>query len=247
MKADPATQLRLLDLQSLDSTLDRLAQRRASLPELAEIAAFDERLAALNDDVIRAETEVSDVARAQARLEDEVELVRNRAARDRKRLDSGQISSPKDLANLEAEIASLARRQSSLEDDLLEVMETRETHESTVAGLRKEVEQVTAERDEAVGRRDAAFAEIDAEAERTRAAREATAPEIPSDLGALYDRIRASSGGVGAAALVRRRCQGCHLELSGADLRAVAAAPSDEVVRCEECRRILVRTAESGL
>lgn len=247
MKADPAIQLRLLDLQSLDSALDRLAQRRASLPELAEIEALDGRLSGLNDDVVRAETELSDVARGQSRLEDEVELVRSRSTRDRKRLDSGQISSPKELSNLESEIASLSRRQSALEDDLLEVMETRETIEGRVAELRKEAGQISAERDEAVARRDAAFATIDVEAAAARAERDTTAPSIPADLGALYDRIRKSSGGVGAAALIRRRCQGCHLELSGGDLRAVAAAPPDEVARCEECRRILVRTTESGL
>ena len=53
--------------------------------------------------------------------------------------------------------------------------------------------------------------------------------------------------GVGAAALLRRRCQGCHLELSGADLMAVREAADDEVLRCEECGRILVRTDDSGL
>jgi uncharacterized protein len=52
---------------------------------------------------------------------------------------------------------------------------------------------------------------------------------------------------VGAAALVQRRCQGCRLELNAADLREITAAAEDEVLRCEECQRILVRTAESGI
>ena len=73
------------------------------------------------------------------------------------------------------------------------------------------------------------------------------APEIPADLLALYDRIRADSGGIGAAPLHRGRCQGCQITLTPADLGRIRAEPADEVVRCEECRRILVRTAESGL
>jgi hypothetical protein len=247
MKADPAIQLRLLDVQALDSALDRLAERRRSLPEVAEVDALSGRLSGLRDDIVRADTEVSDIARAQARLEDEVEMVRSRAERDRGRLNSGQISSPKELANLQAEVASLSRRQSTLEDDLLEVMETRELADGRVAQVRKEADQVSAQCDEVTGRRDAAFTEIDTEAAAARAEREILAPDLPAALLTLYDRIRSTSGGVGAAALVRHRCQGCHLELSGADLREVAAAAPDEVVRCEECRRILVRTKESGL
>jgi predicted nucleic acid-binding Zn-ribbon protein len=44
-----------------------------------------------------------------------------------------------------------------------------------------------------------------------------------------------------------RRCTGCQLEVNAADLGTFAAAADDEVLRCEECSRILVRTAQSGL
>jgi hypothetical protein len=73
------------------------------------------------------------------------------------------------------------------------------------------------------------------------------AVEIPGDFLSLYEKIRSTSGGVGAAALRKRRCDGCHLELDPAALNEIRSAPPDAVVRCEECRRILVRTDESGL
>ena len=73
------------------------------------------------------------------------------------------------------------------------------------------------------------------------------AASMPADLLNLYDKLRAQHGGVGAAALRHRRCQGCNLTLNTVDLNAMRAAPDDEVLRCEECRRILVRTADSGL
>ncbi|MEX5632181.1 zinc ribbon domain-containing protein [Parafrankia sp. FMc2] len=247
MKADPATQLRLLDLQALDTALDRLAARRRSLPELATIAERSAALESLDTDIVRVRTEIADIARAQQKLENEIELVRSRADRDRARLESGQVGNPRELENLQAELASLARRQGVLEDDALERMEAVDALETRLAGLVGDQEKITGERQAAEERRDEQFGEIDAEAAKRRTERESLAPALPEPLVVLYERIRGSSGGVGAAALVRRRCQGCHLELSGGDLRAVAAAPADEVVRCEECRRILVRTAESGL
>jgi predicted nucleic acid-binding Zn-ribbon protein len=64
---------------------------------------------------------------------------------------------------------------------------------------------------------------------------------------ALYERIRTQTGGTGAAMLQARQCQGCRLELYGNELSAVRNADPHEVVRCENCGRILVRTAESGL
>jgi predicted nucleic acid-binding Zn-ribbon protein len=245
--ADPADQLRLLDLQALDSALDRLADRRRELPELADIERLGQRQRALLDREVTVETSISDLGRAVAKLEADVEQVRARAERDRRRLDAGQVSSPRDLENLQSEVVSLGRRQGVLEDELLEVMERNEQAEHQLAAVRAERATVAAELDAAVRRRDAAFADIDARAGARRGEREALVPTLPADLVALYEKVRAGSGGVGAALLLRRQCQGCHLELSGADLIAVKDAGPRAVVRCEECRRILVRTENSGV
>ena len=73
------------------------------------------------------------------------------------------------------------------------------------------------------------------------------AAELPEDLLSLYDRLRESKGGVGAALLRARRCEGCNLDLDNAELATIRAAADDDVIRCEECSRILVRTSESGI
>ena len=86
----------------------------------------------------------------------------------------------------------------------------------------------------------------DKEQEFRTGARAPLAADLPADLVALYDKIRTETG-LGAALVRSGRCGGCRIELYGADLARVKSAPPDEVVRCEECRRILVRTAESGL
>ena len=246
MKAEPAVQLRLLELQRLDTALTRLEHRRHALPELTVIAAADTRLAELRDAVVLAETEVSDLDREQRRLDADVEQVRQRSRRDQQRMQSGGIPA-KELESLQHEVESLARRQSDLEDAELEVMERREEAESRAAALRAEVAAVTAEREAAVHARDAAWVEIDAEAAEDTGARSSLAGEQPDELLALYEKVRAAAGGVGAAELRQRRCEGCRLELAGSELRAARAAAPDEVLRCENCRRILVRTPESGL
>jgi predicted nucleic acid-binding Zn-ribbon protein len=246
VNADPAAQLLLLDLQAADTLLAQLSHRKQTLPELAVIAARDADLARLSTDVIRAETEVGDLDREQKRLEADVEQVRARSARDEARMRAGAVPA-KDVANLEHEVRTLARRQSDLEDSVLELMESREGADAALAALRADVDRLRGQRAEAVAARDTAFAEIDAEVGKHTSERDALAAELPADLVGLYERVRAGAGGVGAAPLRMRRCEGCHLELAGSELRTVRAAPPNEVLRCENCRRILVRTPDSGL
>ena len=194
-----------------------------------------------------AQTEESDCAREQTKAEQDVDQVRQRAARDQQRLDSGAITSPKDLENLQREIASLARRQGDLEDIVLEVMERRESAQARVAELTERVASVQSKIDDATARRDAAFEEIDGETASVTKEREVVAGAVPADLLKLYDKLREQQGGIGAAKLYARTCQGCRQELAITELSEIRKAAPDTVVRCENCRRILVRTAESGL
>ena len=246
VKADPAAQLRLIDLQVLDAALARGAHRRRTLPELAAITAAEAKLAELRTALVRAETEVGDLDRELRRMENDVEQVRARAARDQQRMQSGAVAA-KELESLQHEVESLAKRQSDLEDLELEAMERREDAGGRLDALRAESAGVTAEARSAAEARDKAYEEIDTAAARDTADRTELAKDIPADLLALYDRIRQSSGGVGAAVLWQRRCEGCRLEIQGSELRAIRAAAKDDVLRCENCRRVLVRTAESGL
>jgi predicted nucleic acid-binding Zn-ribbon protein len=247
VRASPEHQRRLLELQEHDSGLDRLATRRRTLPALAVIAASSEEIARLEREAVDHETASSDIGRDQRKLENDIDQVRSRATRDQQRLDTGSVSSAKELESLQHELGSLAHRQSDLEDELLELMEQREQAEAALKAVRAAQAAAQATQRAAEAERDAAFADIAVEAERLSQERAALAGDLPADLLALYERIRADKGGVGAALLTRARCEGCHLELSGAELGSVRDAPADEVVRCEDCGRILVRTEVSGL
>ncbi|MER6502910.1 C4-type zinc ribbon domain-containing protein [Streptomyces sp. NPDC001455] len=247
MNAAPADQIRLLDVQALDVRLSQLAHRRKSLPEHAEIESLTSDLAQLRDLLIASQTEESDTAREQTKAEQDVDQVRQRAARDQQRLDSGAVTSPKDLESLQREITSLAKRQGDLEDVVLEVMERREAAQERVTELSGRVSAVQAKADDATARRDAAIEELDEEAASVTKEREVVAASVPADLLKLYDKLREQQGGIGAARLYQRRCEGCRLELNITEINEVKAASPDTVLRCENCRRILVRTAESGL
>lgn len=241
MKADPFVQARLLDLQALDTRLQQIDHARTRVPQIAATREAQERLQQVSDDVVRVETGLSDIRREVDRAEADVQQVRDRTARNTSRLESGQ-GTPKDLQALQHELESLARRQAELEDVEIEVMERQESAEARLRELTAQRDEVQAEVDGLVRERDAAVAELDAERVEVAGPRQAIVDAIDAPLVALYERIREGSGGLAAAELKHGRCGGCRLELNPVDLAAIDKAPSDEVVRCEECARILVRT-----
>lgn len=247
VRADDTAQFALLDVQSQDSAIAQLTHRRNSLPELVVIADLEERRRELDGTRIESDTEVSDLTRQQKKADAEVEQVKTRRTRDEERLSSGMISNPKDLESLQHELVALERRISTLEDEELEVMEHLEEAQTQLSAITADLESVDSNLAAAVGARDAAVVEIDGQLDGARADRQMVLANVPDDLLALYEKIRVNKGGLGAAALRARSCEGCRLELNAADMRDLAAAPENEVLRCPECDRILVRTAEAGI
>ena len=247
MKADPSAQVRLLDLQELDSRADLLRHQRRSLPETARLVELAEARALTDDQARDARIEVDDLAVEQAKVDADVEQVKARRERDQQRIDQGLISNPKDLQRMQQEMVSLERRITSLEDDEIEVMERAEEAQRTLDALTAQLADTDAEIADLTAARDARLAEIDEALGALDARRGPIVADLPADLLALYDRLRDSKGGVGAALLRARRCAGCNLDLDHAEVATLRAAADDEVVRCEDCSRILVRTSESGL
>jgi uncharacterized protein len=247
LKADPAAQLALLDLQELDARADQLGHQRESLPELAEIAALQTSRAQLDGKRRDAQIAVDDLTREQKKADQDVEQVKARRTRDQDRMDKGLVTNPKDLERMQHELISLERRISELEDTELEVMEQLENAQAEHARLAERLVAIDARTGELTASRDAAASDVTQESAQVIDQRKVVADGVPDDLLALYEKVRAQKGGVGAAALRARRCGGCSLELTASDLGAIAKAPFDEVLRCEECNRILVRTSESGI
>lgn len=245
MKVDPEVQARLLELADVDGELDRVAHRRKTLPEQQRLDELQASLRTQQDGLVKVQTLASDLDREVKRQEREVESVRAREDKDRKLMDSGSVNA-KQLTELEHELGTLQRRQAALEDDLLELMEQREAvgvDEQKSADAIATTEQQTAEARAAL---DTAVAELDAVQTKAEAARGDLVGQFPAELLSRYDRVRVARGR-GAGLLRARRCGACQLELDRSTIADIKAAAPDEVLTCDNCSAVLVRTAESGL
>ena len=238
MKATPAQQQRLLDLQELDTTLARLRRRRTQLPERAELAGMQGELTAAKDAFMAVQRELDAQNAEISRFEDDVETVRARRRRDEELL--AVSTSPKEAQALQDELDVLARRQSELEDRERELMEANEATQASYAEASQALASVDARRGELTGAIAAAEGGIDAELAQTAEARAGLAAEVQGDLLDLYERTRAR-GGVGAARLRGNVSEGSNMALAPAELSDIRAAAADEVVFCPQSGAILVR------
>ena len=240
MKASVEDQGRLIDLQRIDSNILTLETKLKNLPEIEQLAAIAKRISEGQELLKSAELELGDVAVELKRSEVEVEQVSERIKKDESRLNSGQ-GSPKELEQMQHEIASLEKRKSDLEDGELEIMLRHDSAKAKVETLRSDEAGLKQLELELNIRFENASTELRTKLGEEIKLRESKSAEIEKSLLDLYEKIRSSAGGVGAALLVGNTCEGCHLSITPVELEKIKSQAADEVVRCEECRRILVR------
>jgi hypothetical protein len=231
---------RLLDLQRVDSAIDRLTQRKADLPEQRTLDDLGDQLEELRAAHAAKKAELDEISREQSRFEGEVQMIDDKIKHESNRLYGGDITSPKELASIQAELDALRRRKNHLEDQDLEVMERREAVEAGLSSLADQLSELERSVTEATEARDKAAVEIETELTNNTAMRAEIVPELSPELLETYEELRPKKGGVAAAALEGGVCRGCGVSLSPVALDAMKRE-SPELARCENCRRILVR------
>jgi len=240
VKATPEDQNLLIELQLIDSQITQAKVKLAGLPEIEQIAAIHSRLENTAVELNVVETELADVAIELRRSELDVEQVEDRMKKDDVRLNSG-TASPKELEQLQHELVTLGKRKADLEDGELEILIKYDGVKFRVDELLSDQVGLKKLELELNVRLENSKTEINGSLGELTAARTALAPQIDAALIAVYDKIRFSAHGVGAALLIGNKCDGCHLSINAIELERIKGLEGDEVIRCEECRRILVR------
>ena len=233
LQAKVEDQLKVLRLAELDLQKSSLDQKARMLPEAVAHKELTIEYETIRDLRIAAETELSDLSGEINRAESDVEQVVKRIEKDESRLNAGQ-GTPKELEQMQHELISLNARRSELEEIELEVMLRADGIKDRIKELNSKETDLASKVAEAAVAKDAALAAIDAELKIAIAARAELFPQIDKALADLYEKV-------GAAKLHNGQCTGCNLAINAGDMAKLNALAADEVARCEECRRILVR------
>jgi predicted nucleic acid-binding Zn-ribbon protein len=246
VSASSAEQNKLLEIADLDTKLIQLNHQRSTAPQITKAHDLEVELGSIEMKIVAAQTEVADLTVNQEKAEADVKQVADRISKDQSRLDAGQAT-PKELEGFQHEIATLSKRLTELEDEELIVMQQLEDATSALSELELDRDRVTGEFELSKQALELKFADLDGQIAQLGAARLAAVESLPKDVVELYEKIKSDQGDVGAALIHRGACQGCHIALDATEIDRIKSLPPDTVVRCEQCRRILIRNSESGL
>jgi predicted nucleic acid-binding Zn-ribbon protein len=229
---------RLLELQELDLSIDRLRSQLQTLESHEEVGLARGRVAQTDGALGQLKLAVDEVAINQRRLESDIDSLERKIAAERTRLYDGSVANPKELQSIEHEVEALGQRKSRLEDQLLEVMEKREELEAGLSEREAEATDARERLSEIEGTSAKDLVDVERALGERSAERMALVPAFDPDLLELYEDLRRQKKGVAAVALVDGVCQGCHQKMSPVYLDRLKRA--EGVRRCEYCRRILV-------
>ena len=240
MQASTEQQSLILELQLLDNEIMQSNTKLKSLPEIEQLLHIEKRVTAANDELAVVKSEADQIALELRRGEVDVETVTDRITKDEARLSSGNAT-PKELEQLQHEVESLKKRQEALEEIELEIMIRNDAVIARSNTLTTDLASLQTLKDEISGRLQSATDEINKVIADKNTARNLVAGKIEKALIDLYEKIRGNAGGVGAAAIVGNKCNGCNLAINAVEMDRIKSLAKDELLRCEECRRILVR------
>jgi hypothetical protein len=229
---------RLLDLQSLDTAIDRMNARRAALEGEGELDAARAEAERAEQELGELRLQLDTFDRDGSKLEHEIDSLTQKAADEESRLFGGAVANAKELESIQREVDNLRKRKAEREDELLVVLERREEVERRAKEAEVRAEDRRVAVDTVAGDASRELGQIAADLTAKQADRDRLAAGFDPELLELYDDLRKQKKGVGVAALVDGVCQGCHEKLSAVELDRIKH--TEDVPRCEYCRRILV-------
>ncbi|MFZ0493310.1 MAG: hypothetical protein WAM81_08995, partial [Acidimicrobiia bacterium] len=155
----------LLDLQHVDSEIDRLLETRASLPELELYRRAHVRSEAVRLELTDRQRALREVSLELDRSSGELEIAETKVVQQERRLYAGGMSA-KETENLRLDVESLRRKVNETEDGVLEFLQQRESLEKEIAAIEGRLAEVEAEERRLNGAIKEAWRGIDAELAR---------------------------------------------------------------------------------
>jgi len=228
----------LLALQAADTQADQLVHRRENSPLRDDLASAS--------DVMRAWERQRSTMRARIdELGTSIEQAEARGAEllaHRQRLDQQMktVIAPREAEALMHEMDTLGAQIDELDLHELESLEEQARIDDQLAAHLRDEDQFRKRLHRADDALAAEVGDIDTELAALAALRSTLRGQLTEALLSTYDRKRAALG-VAVARLVGKQCQGCHLELSAAEIDTVKdEAAATGVTDCPDCGRLLI-------
>jgi len=227
----------LLDLQQVDTEIDRLIEQRQNLPALEQYREADAALKALTAERDTAAELLKETQRSLDKTSGELEITKAKADTEEMRLYAGGLSA-RDADYLRREVEMLRNQVSAMEEEALVLMEAAETAENESTRLVAEVGDAEGAKGGLEAAIKSAWGSIDADIAAKEAKKADIVPLVDGEILELYTELRNSREGQPVVGVLNDGvCGACHLKLSAAE---EYEALHEDPPRCIHCRAILV-------
>jgi predicted nucleic acid-binding Zn-ribbon protein len=204
-----------------------------------KITELTARVPSIEASIVENDSQIIETKKEVSKAEIDVENISKRVQKDKERLASSETSA-KDLTQIQHEIGTLDSKQKELEEVQIEFLEKVEDLEHKKRGLQEILEQVKAEISELNIAIKADFEKANKEIANFSTERQTVISKVEKDLLDLYEKIR-SEHGTGAGLFSHGTCNSCQIQISPSEINNINSTDPEEVIRCENCRCILVR------
>ena len=239
MKAKVESQRLLLDLNSIDQSISKLDYQKKNHPQLMKITELTARVPSIEASIVENDSQITETKKEVSKAEIDVENISKRVQKDKERLSSSETSA-KDLTQIQHEIGTLESKQKELEEVQIEFLEKVEDLEHKKRGLQEILEQVKSEISELNTTIKADFEKANKEIANFATERQIVVGKIENELITLYEKIRTEQG-IGAGLFSHGTCNSCQIQISPSEINNINSTDPEEIVRCENCRCVLVR------
>jgi uncharacterized protein len=229
------TLARLHGLQTLDTGLQ---QRRQWIAELDDGAKARRKLAEATASLEAQQAELHSLEATARRKELELQSADAERQQRSKRAYGGTVHDAKELSALEKKIAELKRRAGALEDELLALMDRIEAARRGVTEQEALVRKLTALARQLGQDYAETKAKFEGEISDLQRQRDELVPQLEPAALREYEALRTKLGGVAVATIEGTLCTSCRNFVPSAVIGQVRLGR--ELVKCENCRRILV-------
>ncbi len=227
----------ILELQAADTMADQLKHRRDNLPEREQLQAAKNALVRWNEARMVTRRQLDELAATIEKDEAAAAEIDKHLARLNAQMKT--VIAPREAEALQHEISTLKQRRSDLDDEELAALEEQARLDDELAELQAQEESLTATYLAADKETNEAETDIDGELARIVTRLASLRDAVDKKALKRYDRLREQHM-VAAATLSGSRCDGCHLDLSAAEVDIVRdEAAAGGLADCPQCGRLL--------
>ena len=228
----PELQL-LIQLQDLDSNLDRMRHRIAEIPLAQDALAA--RIAQRTSDLDAVKERIAISQGHRREIEKELAAIQARLSKFKGQLM--EVKTNKEYQAMQKEMAAAETEIRTHEDRMLDQMEEAETLAAELkaaeAALKSEQADIAREQ-QALG---AERTTLDAELQHTSGSRQAILSQLSREAIALFERIAHGRRGIAVAEARDGLCTACHVRLRPQIFNEIRR--NDGLHQCDSCTRIL--------